>query len=123
MGLKTDTLVGFVLCHVIAALALLPSFFSWIGVVLLVAGTYVFGTLAINIGYQRLLVHRSFSCPLWLEYTLAILGACCVQFSPTFWVAVHRRHHHFSDVEQDPHSPLKGFVWAHFGCCWRGRPT
>ena len=115
MKLKTDTLIGFVLVHLLAALAILPWYFSWTGVVVFVVGLYLFGVLGINVGFHRLLTHRAFSCPLWLEHTLAILGTCCLQFSPAFWVAVHRRHHHYSDEEHDPHSPIKSFFWAHFG--------
>ena len=105
MKLKTDAMFGFALCHLLAALALVPWFFSWTGVVVLVAGIYVFGLLGINLGFHRLIAHRSFSCPLWLEHCLAVLGTCCLQFSPGFWVAVHRRHHSFSDDEQDLSTP------------------
>src|SRR5580658_3218966 len=115
MNLNRDNLAGFIICHLLAALALVPWFFSWTGVAVMFAGSCVFGVLGINIGFHRLLTHRSFSCPLWLEHALAILGTCCMQFSPAFWVAVHRRHHHFADKEQDPHSPVKSFIWAHFG--------
>ncbi|HSY89338.1 MAG TPA: fatty acid desaturase [Verrucomicrobiae bacterium] len=115
MKLKTDTLIGFILCHSLALLALFPWFFSWTGVALLAVGMYVFGVLGINVGFHRLLAHRSFSCPRWLEHSLAFLGTCSLQFSPAFWVAVHRRHHRFADEERDPHSPLKSFFWAHFG--------
>jgi fatty-acid desaturase len=101
--------------HLIAALAFVPWFFSWTGVVLAVLGCYVFGTLGMNIGYHRLLTHRSFSCPRWLERTLAILGACCLEESPTVWAALHRQHHHVSDKERDPHSPLASFLWGHVG--------
>src|SRR3982074_3464939 len=78
-------------------------------------GMYVFGVLGINLGFHRLLTHRSFSCPLWLEHSPAIFRTCSLQFSPAFWVAVHRRHHHQADAEQGAHSPLGSFVWAHFG--------
>ena len=115
MKLKIDALAGFILCHLLALLALFPWFFSWSGVVALAIGIYVFGILGMNVGFHRLITHRGFSCPLWFERTLAILGTCCLQFSPAFWVAVHRRHHHFADEERDPHSPLKSFSWAHFG--------
>jgi stearoyl-CoA desaturase (delta-9 desaturase) len=113
--LKTDTLIGFVLCHCLAALALFPWFFSWTGITVAAAGIFVFGVLGLNVGFHRLLTHRSFVCPLWLEHTLAILGTCSLQFSPAFWVAVHRRHHHHSDDELDPHSPSQSFFWSHFG--------
>jgi fatty-acid desaturase len=115
LKVKSDTLIGFVLCHALAALALLPWFFSWTGVAIAVIGMFVFGILGVNVGFHRLLTHRSFSCPLWLEHVLAVLGTLSLQFSPAFWVAVHRRHHHYSDDEMDPHSPLRSFFWAHFG--------
>src|SRR5256885_1858325 len=92
-NLKIGTFVGFIACHLLAALAFLPWLFSWAGVVSFVAGLYFFGILGINIGYHRLLTHRSFRCPRWLERSLAILGTCGMQFSPAFWVAVHRCHH------------------------------
>ncbi|HEX7791388.1 MAG TPA: acyl-CoA desaturase, partial [Afipia sp.] len=79
MKLKTDTLIGFIAVHLLAALALLPWYFSWTGVAIFAAGIYDFGVLGINIGFHRLLTHRAFSCPLWLEHTLALLGTCCMQ--------------------------------------------
>ena len=115
MKFKTDALIGFGLCHVLALLALLPYFFSWSGVVVLLIGVNVFGVLGLNMGFHRLLTHRGFSCPLWFEHTLAVLGTCSLEFSPPLWVAVHRRHHHHSDEDLDPHSPFHGFVWSHFG--------
>jgi fatty-acid desaturase len=123
LKLKTDTLLGFVLFHALAALALLPAFFSWSGVVLATMGLLVFGVLGINVGFHRLLTHRSFQCPLWLEHTLAVLGTCSLQFAPAFWVAIHRRHHHHPDSEMDPHSPLRSFFWAHFGWLLVRRPA
>ncbi len=71
--------------------------------------------LGICVGFHRLLTHRSFACPRWLERTFVLLGTCCVMESPPYWVAVHRRHHQFADEEPDPHSPLKSFFWSHFG--------
>ena len=113
MKLKTDNLAGFILCHALASLAFLPWFFSWAGVAALAVGMYAFGILGINVGFHRLITHRGFSCPLWLEHTFAVLGTCCLQFSPAFWVAVHRRHHHFADEEQDPHSPIRSLSLIH----------
>jgi stearoyl-CoA desaturase (delta-9 desaturase) len=106
----------------LASLALLPWFFSWTGVVALAAGIYVFGVLGLNVGFHRLLTHRSFSCPRWLEHAFAILGTCSLQFSPAYWVAVHRRHHRFADDLQDPHSPAISFFWAHCGWLLRRGP-
>ena len=106
---------GIVFVHLVAVLPCCPWFFSWTGVVLAALGCYLFGTLGICIGYHRLLTHRSFSCPRWMEHSLAILGVCCAQEAPTVWVAWHRRHHHVADEEPDPHSPLASFLWGHVG--------
>jgi stearoyl-CoA desaturase (delta-9 desaturase) len=104
---------AFVFFHTAALLAFLPWLFNWASVAVCVAGFYVFGTLGINLCYHRLLTHRSFKCPRWLEYFFAILGVCCLQDTPARWVAVHRRHHQHSDEQPDPHSPLVSFFWGH----------
>ena len=101
------------LYHLLALLAFLPSLFSWTGVALTIAGIYVFGGLGINLGFHRLLTHRGFSCPKWLEYSFVVIGVCCMQDTPARWIAVHRRHHEHSDCQEDPHSPLAGFLWGH----------
>ena len=106
---------GIVAYHLLALLAFVPWLFSWSGLVWAFAGLYLFGTLGINIGYHRLLAHRGFVCPRWLEYGLSVLGACCWQGSPMNWVAIHRMHHQHSDEPADPHSPRRGFFWSHMG--------
>lgn len=100
--------------HLLALTALFPYFFSWIGFATMVLGIHVFGQ-GITIGYHRLLTHRSFKTPRWVEYTLAILGICCLEDSPVRWVAIHRIHHVHSDHQPDPHSPLVNFLWSHMG--------
>lgn len=116
-ALRIDWLnvTGITTYHLLALLAFLPWFFSWTGVVLTVLGIYVFGTLGINLCYHRLLTHRGFVCPKWLEQTLVILAVCSFQDTPARWVAIHRRHHEYSDEPPDPHSPIVSFLWAHVG--------
>jgi fatty-acid desaturase len=107
--------IGLALVHVLALLAFVPWFFSWTGVIVAFVGLYVFGTLGISLGFHRLLTHRAFVCPKWLEHTFAFLGLCCLQDTPARWVAIHRQHHHHADDQPDPHSPLVHFLWAHIG--------
>jgi fatty-acid desaturase len=107
--------IGVVGLHLLALLAFIPRCFSWTGVAAALAGLYVFGTLGINLCYHRLLTHRGYRCPLWLEHTLATLGVCCLQDTPARWVAIHRLHHQHSDERPDPHSPLVNFFWGHVG--------
>lgn len=105
--------IGFV--HVLAVLAFVPWFFSWTGVVACALGMYVFGTLGVNLGFHRLLTHRSLKTPRWLERFFALLGVCCLQEGPARWVGIHRKHHQHADEEPDPHSPLVTFLWGHVG--------
>ena len=99
----------------IHGLALLsPWFFSWpaLGVTLFLH--WLFGSVGICLGYHRLLTHRSFQVPKWLEYAIAIIGAMALQGGPIFWVAGHRLHHaHTEDEDKDPYSARRGFWWSH----------
>ncbi|CAD72389.1 delta 9 acyl-lipid fatty acid desaturase [Rhodopirellula baltica SH28] len=107
------------LVHLVALAAFVPAWFSylftWSGLIAGIAGHFIFGMFGITIGYHRLLTHRGFKCPKWMEHTLAILGMCNLQDSPARWVAIHRMHHQHSDHQPDPHSPLVNFLWGHMG--------
>jgi stearoyl-CoA desaturase (delta-9 desaturase) len=111
----SSNLTVVLLFHLLSLLALVPALFTWTGVALVFLGNFVFGTLGINLGYHRLLTHRSFRCPKCLERVLAVLGICSLQDSPVRWVVTHRLHHQHSDDRPDPHSPLVSFFWGHLG--------
>jgi stearoyl-CoA desaturase (delta-9 desaturase) len=113
LRLAWDYTIALTLVHVLACLAFVPWLFSWTGVALIPIGHLTFGMMGITIGYHRLLTHQGFTCSKWLEYTLAIMGICCLQDSPARWVAIHRVHHKHSDEQPDPHSPLVNFLWGH----------
>jgi len=75
---------------------------------------WLFGSIGICLGYHRLLSHRSFRVPKWLEYIITTIGALALQGGPIFWVAGHRLHHAFTEDEiKDPYSARKGFWWSH----------
>ncbi len=80
-------------------------FFSWAN--LTAAAIMYF--LAINVGigmcYHRLLTHRGYRVPRWLEIVLSACGTLALEGGPIFWVATHRVHHQNSDQEGDPHTP------------------
>lgn len=102
---------------------------SWVELVLL-GGMYLLTVLGITVGYHRLFTHRSFETPPVIQFIFGVLGAMAVQGPLLTWVALHRRHHQFSDSHGDPHSPchhgqglrgvLHGFWHAHLG--WMFRP-
>ena len=74
----------------------------------IMAAMYVVTALGITVGFHRMLTHRSFQTPRWLEYAFAVLGSMAVQGPVNSWVADHRKHHAHTDVEGDPHSPHVG---------------
>jgi stearoyl-CoA desaturase (delta-9 desaturase) len=112
LSLNWFTVIFFASVHLLALLA--PWFFSWsaLGVTLFLH--WLFGSIGICLGYHRLLSHRSFQVPQWLEYAIALIGALALQGGPIFWVAGHRLHHAFTeDKDKDPYSASRGFWWSH----------
>ena len=94
---------------------------TWQAVALAVLLWWVAGSLGIGMGYHRLLTHRGYKTPKWVEYFLTVCATLALEGGPFFWVAVHRRHHQNSDKEGDPHSPRDGGLWAHMGWIMTGR--
>jgi fatty-acid desaturase len=95
-------------------------FFSWSAL----AAAAVLWVLAQNVGiamsYHRLLTHRGYITPKWVEYAMAVCATLAMQGGPIFWVAVHRLHHQLTDKPGDPHSPRDGKWWSHMGWLLQG---
>jgi len=112
-GINWLTLIVVAAFHVGAVAALF--FFTWQRLVVMLA-LYV---LAINVGigmcYHRLLTHRGYQVPKWLEYVMTVCASLALEGGPMFWVSTHRVHHQNSDKEGDPHTPREGGWWAHTG--------
>ena len=108
-----------VLFHIGAVAALF--LFSWKAFTLALILWWVAGSLGIGMGYHRLLTHRSYKTPKWVEYVLTVCGTLALEGGPIFWVAVHRLHHQNTDQEGDPHSPRDGGLWAHMGWIMTGQ--
>ncbi|MBW4647098.1 MAG: fatty acid desaturase [Kastovskya adunca ATA6-11-RM4] len=102
----------FAIIHALALLA--PWFFSWSALGVAIFLHWLFGSIGICLGYHRLLTHRSFQVPKWLEYIITTIGVLALQGGPIFWVAGHRQHHaHPEDEVKDPYSARQGFWWSH----------
>lgn len=104
--------------HLFAAAALFT--FSWQNLAAAVVLWWVAGSWGIGLGYHRLLTHRGFKSPKWLEYFLSTCGTLALQSGPLSWVTTHRIHHGFCETDKDPHSPRNGTYWAHIGWIFRG---
>lgn len=105
--------------HIGAVLALF--YFSWQGLLAAVLLWWISCGMGIGMGYHRLLTHRSYKAPKWLEYLLTIFATLALEGGPIFWVATHRVHHKFTDVPGDPHSPRDGKWWSHMGWILSGK--
>jgi stearoyl-CoA desaturase (delta-9 desaturase) len=80
--------------------------------------------IGITVGYHRLFTHRSFKATPFTRGLLGVLAGMAGQGGVISWTALHRRHHEYSDLEGDPHSPnlsgkglwaaLRGLVHAHY---------
>ncbi len=106
-----------------AGALLAPFFFSWPAVAIAFALHWVTGGLGVTLGFHRLITHRSFKTPKWLEYTLATLGSLTAEGSPIDWVGMHRIHHKYSDTANDPHDSNRGFWWSHMGWLMHAPPS
>jgi stearoyl-CoA desaturase (Delta-9 desaturase) len=91
----------------------------------LMIALYVITALGITLGYHRLFTHRAFKTSRWFRTMIAVVGSMAVEGGVITWVADHRKHHAFTDIEGDPHSPhlagpgllgaIKGLWHAHIG--------
>ena len=72
--------------------------------------------LVTTVYLHRALAHRSLRLAPGLTFASRVLVWISTGIRPREWAAVHRRHHAFTDVEGDPHSPvLEGFLAVQFG--------
>ncbi len=116
---------------------LLAAWVAWGGALrwpdlLVLAITYTVAGFGITVGYHRLFTHRSFKTTRTVRALLAVFGSMAVEGPVIEWVATHRKHHRFSDVPGDPHSPhvdhapgwrgeVRGLGHAHLGWIFRGK--
>jgi stearoyl-CoA desaturase (delta-9 desaturase) len=90
-------------------------FFTWKALIVAAVLWWISGSLGIGMCYHRLLTHRGYKTPKWVEYFMTVCATLTLEGGPIFWVATHRIHHKHSDKEGDPHSPRDGKWWAHMG--------
>jgi len=105
------------IAQIIAHLSIIPLIIYgelWMWAVVLFV-YFLNGCLGMTMTYHRLLSHRSWNAPKWIEYLFTLFATIGLTGSAIAWVAVHREHHKHTDTDKDPHSPtFKGFLWAHW---------
>ncbi len=111
------TAYSLLVAQIIAHLSIIPMIMygTWWHWCIAIFVYFLNGCLGMTMTYHRLLSHKSWNCPKWLEYLFSLFAAIGMTGSAISWVSIHRKHHRFNDTERDPHSPkYKGFFWVHF---------
>jgi stearoyl-CoA desaturase (Delta-9 desaturase) len=132
----TDRLANIIVTVVPALLLGVAIWLAWGGTLhwqdlVVLAVSYVITGTGITVGYHRLFTHRSFKTNRLVRALFAVFGSAAVEGPVIEWVATHRKHHRFSDLPGDPHSPhaehgvgwqgaLRGLLHAHIGWMFRG---
>jgi fatty-acid desaturase len=84
---------------------------------------YFWGGVSTTLYLHRYLTHRGFEMPGWLKFFFATGSAVALSGDPVTWVGDHRYHHLKSDTDEDIHSPLHGFPYAHMMWLIRKPPS
>src|SRR6478752_592011 len=131
-----DRVASAVVTAVPPLMVVIAMWLGWMGDLLqwqdllILALSYMIIGSGITVGFHRLLTHRSFRCHRVVRMGFAALGSAAAEGPVIDWVATHRKHHQFSEVDGDPHSPhvghgtgwrgaLSGLVHAHVGWVFR----
>lgn len=113
-GINWFTTIWMVIFHLGAIAALFM--FSWSALIAAVALWWIAGSPGVGMGFHRLLTHRGYKTPKWVEYVLTVCGTLAFEGGPINWVVTHRLHHAHTEVPGlDPHTPRDGGWWAHMG--------
>ena len=110
----TWAVLPFLLMHV-ACVAVFFVPFQW-SYAFWALGLYYVRMFFVTAGYHRYFSHRSFRTSRVFQFLLAFGAMTSSQKGILWWAAHHRKHHRYSDTEEDVHSPTRDtFFWAHIG--------
>ncbi len=117
------TALGMLLFHIVAGYAVWRMFttgFSaaaWYSFVVL----WIIAMIGVSVGYHRHATHQSFECHWLVERILYWFAAMAWEGTGIIFGRDHTRHHTFTDLPGDTHSPkeygggFRGFLWSHMG--------
>ena len=117
-SINWTTTIFMVIFHAGAVAALFML--TWKAVAVAVVLAWLAGSPGIGMGFHRLLTHRGYKTPKFMEYLMTILGTLTLEGGQIDWVVTHRIHHAHTDAPGDPHTPRDGGWWAHMGWILRG---
>jgi len=106
--------------HLLCNLALIPGLiygqlWMWLAGFL----WYYFITIASSSsGYHRYYAHNSFKTGKWFEWFTNSLSLFVGSGPYLTRAAIHRQHHHYSDTDKDPSSPVHHGFWKIYFNLW-----
>ena len=112
-GINWVTATFMMLFHVGAVAALF--FFSWKLLFLAVFLYWVSGSLGIGMAYHRLLTHRGYKTPKWVEYFLTICATLALEGGPILEEPLTEKAE--AGMVKKPPIPLKDIVKAKYVVC------
>ncbi len=117
--LNWNTIIWMIIFHAGAVAALFM--FTWPALIVTVFLWWMSGNPGIGMGFHRLLTHRGYKTPKWVENLLTLSGLLALEGGQIQWVVTHRIHHMHTEVPgKDPHTPRDGGWWAHMGWILQG---
>jgi len=84
---------------------------NFVWMVLLTLGIVQLSALATTVYLHRSVTHRGLELHPAIAFLMLLELTLFTGIVPREWAAVHRKHHHFSDQEGDPHSPYIFGMW------------
>ncbi len=111
MPIKSAKQIAFnplLISQILAHLSLIPMLIYADGRDYLISLIVYFwtGCVGMSMTYHRLLAHKSWDAPRWLEIFGSVCGSLGLTGSSLSWCSIHREHHQKADTVKDPHSPL-----------------
>ncbi|HEY5895075.1 MAG TPA: acyl-CoA desaturase [Chthoniobacterales bacterium] len=110
---KLDVILFFILIAIqLAGFYALLHHFEWKYLAIMIP-IYLWMGFGTTLYMHRYLTHRGMEMPGWLKFFFAMSTSVGLSGDPVTWVGDHRYHHLKSDTDEDIHSPLHGFPYAH----------
>ena len=102
--------------YLLISVYIFMGMFVWWHLIVIAASVFMFLNIGVICGYHRYFTHSCFKTGKIGKFLMLYFGTLSSVGAIIGWVAVHRKHHRFSDTEQDPHSPFfKGALKVWFG--------